>query len=59
MGKKKSQHSGVRGRWIFEFEASLVYRGHPRTARDTQKNPVSEKKEKKEEGRKDYHPSST
>ena len=35
---------------ISEFEASLVYRGSSRTARATQKNPVSErKKERKKE----------
>jgi hypothetical protein len=27
--------------WISEFEASLVYRVSSRTARDTQRNPVS------------------
>jgi hypothetical protein len=45
---------GGRGRWISEFEASLVYRVSSRTARATQKNPVSKKKKnkkkKKEEG---------
>jgi hypothetical protein len=30
-----------RGRWISEFEASLVYRMSFRTARATQRNPVS------------------
>jgi hypothetical protein len=30
-----------RGRWISEFEASLVYRVRSRTARATQRNPVS------------------
>jgi hypothetical protein len=29
------------GRWISEFEASLVYRVSSRTARATQRNPVS------------------
>jgi hypothetical protein len=39
---------GGRGRWISEFEASLVYTVSSRTARDIQRNPVSEnKKEKK------------
>jgi hypothetical protein len=33
---------GGRGRWISEFEASLVYRVSSRTARATQRNPVSE-----------------
>jgi hypothetical protein len=36
-----SQHLGGRGRRISEFEASLVYRVRFRTARDTQRNPVS------------------
>jgi hypothetical protein len=44
-----SQHSGGRGRWISEFKASLVYRVSSRTARATQRNPVSEKKKKKKE----------
>jgi hypothetical protein len=38
---------GGRGRRNSEFEASLVYRVNSRTARATQRNPVSEKKEKK------------
>jgi hypothetical protein len=38
-----SQHLEGRGRWISEFEASLVYRVSSRTARATQRNPVSEK----------------
>jgi hypothetical protein len=32
---------GSRGRQISEFEASLVYRVSSRTARATQRNPVS------------------
>jgi hypothetical protein len=32
---------GGRGRWISEFEASLVYRVRSRTARAIQRNPVS------------------
>jgi hypothetical protein len=32
---------GGRGRWISEFEASLVYRVSSRIARATQRNPVS------------------
>jgi hypothetical protein len=45
----KSQHLGGRGRgrWISEFEASLVYRVSPGTGRVTQRNPVSKKKKKK------------
>jgi hypothetical protein len=37
---------GGRGRQISEFEASLVYRVSSRTARATQRNPVSKKKKK-------------
>jgi hypothetical protein len=37
---------GSRGRQISEFEASLVYRVSSRTARATQRNPVSKKKTK-------------
>jgi hypothetical protein len=36
-----SQHLGGRGMQISEFEASLVYRVSSRTARATQRNPVS------------------
>jgi hypothetical protein len=42
----KSQHSGGRGRWISEFEASLVYKVSSRTARAIQRNPVSKNKNK-------------
>jgi hypothetical protein len=35
---------GGRGRLISEFEASLVYKVSSRTARATQRNPVSKKK---------------
>jgi hypothetical protein len=38
---------GSRGRWISEFEASLVYKVSSRTARATQSNPVSKKKKTK------------
>jgi hypothetical protein len=38
---------GGRGRWISEFEASLVYKVSSRTARATQRNPVSKKQNKK------------
>jgi hypothetical protein len=37
---------GSRGRWISEFEASLVYRVSSRTARAIQRNPVSKNKTK-------------
>jgi hypothetical protein len=41
---------GGRGRWVSEFEASLVYRVSSRTGRTTQRNPVSKnKKQKKKE----------
>jgi hypothetical protein len=40
---------GGRGRWISEFEASLVYRVSSRSARATQRNPVSKKKKKKKQ----------
>jgi hypothetical protein len=43
-----SQRLGGRGRQISEFEASLVYRGSSRTARTTQRNPVSKKQETKQ-----------
>jgi hypothetical protein len=36
---------GGRGRWISEFEASLVYRVSSRTARTIQKNLVSKNKQ--------------
>jgi hypothetical protein len=42
---------GDRGRWISEFKASLVYRVHSRTARATQRKPVSKKKKKRERER--------
>jgi hypothetical protein len=38
VGSLSSQHLGGRGRWISEFEASLVYRASSRTARVTQRN---------------------
>jgi hypothetical protein len=38
---------GGRGRWISEFEASLVYRVSSRTARAIQRNPVSKTKQNK------------
>jgi hypothetical protein len=37
---------GGRGRGISELKASLVYRVSSRTARDTQRNPVSKKNKK-------------
>jgi hypothetical protein len=44
---------GGRGRWISEFEASLVYRVSSRTARAKQRNPVSKKKKKKKKKEKE------
>jgi hypothetical protein len=38
--------------WISEFEASLVYRVSSRTARATQRNPVSKNQKKKKERKK-------
>jgi hypothetical protein len=37
------QEAGDRGRRIFEFQASLVYKVSSRTARAIQRNPVSKK----------------
>jgi hypothetical protein len=37
---------GGRGRWISEFEASLVYKVSSRTAMATQRNPVLKKQNK-------------
>jgi hypothetical protein len=41
-----------RGRWISEFEASLVYKVSSRTARAIQRNPVSKNQKKKEKKKK-------
>jgi hypothetical protein len=46
-GRLGDQHSGGRGRQISEFEASLVYKVSSRTARATQRNPVSKKQKQK------------
>jgi hypothetical protein len=43
---------GGRGRWIYDFEVSLVYKVSSRTARATQRNPVSKIKKKKKKGKK-------
>jgi hypothetical protein len=42
---------GGRGRWISEFEASLVYKVNSRTSRATQRNPVLKNQKKKKEKR--------
>jgi hypothetical protein len=47
---------GGRGRQISEFEANLVYRVSSRTARDTQRNPVSKNKKKKKKEKKKPKP---
>jgi hypothetical protein len=38
---------GGRDRWISEFEARLVYKASSRTARATQRNPVSKNQKPK------------
>ena len=43
----ESQHWGSRGKLIFEFENSLVYRVSSRIAKATQRNPVSKNQKKK------------
>jgi hypothetical protein len=40
-----------RGRWIYEFEASLIYRVSSKTSRATQRNPVLRGKNAKRERR--------
>ena len=44
----ESQHAGGRGRRISEFKASLVYSVSSRTARATQRNPVSKNQKPKQ-----------
>jgi hypothetical protein len=48
----KSQHLGGRGRQISEFQASLVYKVSSRTARATQRNPVSKTNKQKKKKKK-------
>jgi hypothetical protein len=43
---------GGRGRWIPEFEVSLVYRMSSRTAKATQRNPVSKNQKNKKKKKK-------
>ena len=45
---KEKKPFKLRARWISEFVASLVYRVNSKTARATQRNPVSKEKKKKE-----------
>ena len=42
---------GGRGKWISEFKARLIYRVSFRTAKTTQRNPVSERKNKQKRER--------
>jgi hypothetical protein len=49
----------TRGRWISEFEASLVYRVSSRTARATQRNPVSKKQKNKKTKKTKKNPKET
>jgi hypothetical protein len=51
----QSQHSRGRGRWISEFEASLVYKVSSRTARAIKRNPVSKNQKKKKKKKKRTH----
>jgi hypothetical protein len=46
---KVNQYKTASGRWISAFEASLVYRVSSRTARGTQRNPVSKKQKNKKQ----------
>jgi hypothetical protein len=43
---------GDRGRRIFEFKASLVYKVSSRTARAVQRNPVSKNQKKRKKKKK-------
>jgi hypothetical protein len=42
---------GGRGRWISEFQASLVYKMNARTARAIQRNSVSKNQKKKKQNK--------
>jgi hypothetical protein len=48
----RAGHSGGRGRWVSEFEASLVYKVSSRTARAIQRNPVLKNQKRKKKERK-------
>jgi hypothetical protein len=48
-----------RGRWIYEFEASLVYKVSSRTARAIQRNPVLKKQKQKNKKKKTKKESTT
>jgi hypothetical protein len=47
---------GGRGRQISEFEASLVYRVSSRTAKATQRNPVSKKQKQQQQQQQKRYP---
>jgi hypothetical protein len=47
---------GGRGRWISEFETSLVYRMSFRTGRATQRSPVSKNQKEKKKKKKKKEP---
>jgi hypothetical protein len=47
VGGGDQTHSGGGGRRISEFKGSLIYKVSSRTARATQRNPVSKKKKQK------------
>jgi hypothetical protein len=51
-GGGATQHLGGRDRQISELEASLVYRVSSRTARATQRNPISKKTRNKKQKQK-------
>jgi hypothetical protein len=50
---------GGRGRWISEFKASLVYSVSSRTARATQRNPVSKNQKNKKNKKKKQNQTKT
>jgi hypothetical protein len=54
--RKRTPKSGGRGRWISEFEASLVYKVSSRTARAIQRNPVLKKTKTKQTNKKQPNP---
>jgi hypothetical protein len=47
--KNSCQHSGGRGRWISEFEASLIYKVSSRTARAIQRTLSRKTKQKQKQ----------
>ena len=51
----ESQHLRGRGRWISEFEASMVYRVSSRTARAIQRNSVSKIQKRNKTNKQNKH----